>query len=559
MATSEIGLDEDLFLADHTLGRHVSSTDAGLAALPVMPLTMSMEMLAEAAVALVPGRRIVGMREVRAYRWMSLEAEKLTVKLVATAKPGTDGREVSVQIFEADDAGSAGTRPPIVEGIMMLADTYPDPPPPTAFSLAGERPSKWSPGQLYEDMMFHGPAFRGVTSMDRWGEDGARATLRVLGAERLFSSTATPALATDPVLLDQPGQVVGFWMAEHLQTGATVFPFHLEALHLYGPAPAAGETLECRARIALVGEQQVRSDLDVVDPDGRLRLRLVGWWDRRFDVPKRFLRFLHAPRDARLSEPWPAPVGGLADGGFRAYRLALDGFPPALFTAHGGIWQRALAHLALGRREREIWRGLRTPEPRRLEWLLGRVVAKDALRAFLEERHGLRLAPADVEILPDANGRPVPGGAWTRDVPRAPILSLSHAGGVAVAVVGEGQAGAGVGVDVEHAGRMKEETKDLAFTSAEQALLDAVGDGPERWPLRLWCAKEAVAKALGLGLAGGPRGIVAEQLDAARGTVRLRLSGEMALRLPAVDGRTFVAHTARERDVVVATSLYPGE
>src|SRR5262245_64694837 len=67
--------------------------------------------------------------------------------------------------------------------------------------------------------MFHGPAFRGVVSMDRWGADGAEATLRALPPEGLFRTRDGRSLVTDPVLLDQPGQVVGFWTAEHLATG----------------------------------------------------------------------------------------------------------------------------------------------------------------------------------------------------------------------------------------------------------------------------------------------------------------------------------------------------
>jgi acyl transferase domain-containing protein/phosphopantetheinyl transferase/acyl carrier protein len=559
VALREIRLEEDRYLRDHTLGRNVSSTDPGLAGLPVMPLTMSMEILAEAAVALVPGRRLIGMKDVRAYRWLSLEGDSLTVKIAATVRPGSDGREVSVQVFEADGAAPSAGTPPIVEGVMVLGDVYPEAPAVGALALAQERPSKWTPDRLYEDIMFHGPAFRGVVTMDRWGADGAEATLRVMDAKALFASTTTPALVTDPVLMDQPGQVVGFWMPEHLETGAVVFPSHLEALHFYGPSPVPGEPLKCLARIALVGEQQVRSDLDVVDAGGRLRARFVGWWDRRFDVPKAFLRFLHAPREVVLSEAWPAPLGNLG-GGFHAYRLALQSFPTAFFTAHGGVWQRALAHLVLSARERELWRALRTPEPRRLEWLLGRVAAKDALRVFLAERHGIHLSPADVEVLPDANGRPVPAGAWTSALPHVPVLSLSHSGGVVVAVVGDGTATAGVGVDLEQAGRLKDGAEELAFTSGEQALLAAVGDGrQESWPLRLWCAKEAVAKALGLGLVGGPRALVADRLDPVSGTVQLRLSGEMAVRFPAVDGRPLLAHTARERDVIVATSLYPRE
>ncbi|PYP99452.1 MAG: hypothetical protein DMF82_24840 [Acidobacteria bacterium] len=374
VALREVRLEEDRYLRDHTLGRDISAAEPDLAALPVMPLTMSMEMLAEAAVALVPGRRLVGMRDVRAHRWLALEGETLALRIVATARAGAEDREVAVQIFEGADASASAA--PIVEGIMVLGDSYPAAPLAGALALRNERPSKWAPERLYADLMFHGPVFRGVVSMDRWGEDGAEATLRISSPEGLFASTAAPALATDPVLMDQPGQVVGFWIAEYLETGRVVFPFHLEALHLYGPA--ASGPLKCQARIALVGDQQVRSDLDVVDSSGRVRARLVGWWDRRFDVPEGFLRFIHAPREVVLSERWPGPVGGAAAvGGLRAHRLAMESFPPAFFSAHGGLWQRALAHVALGSRERERWRQLRTPEPRRLEWLLGRVAAKD--------------------------------------------------------------------------------------------------------------------------------------------------------------------------------------
>jgi acyl carrier protein len=82
-ARCEINLDEDLFLRDHTLGRQVSVTDPELMGLPVMPLTMSMEILAEAAAVLVPDLHLIGMRNVRAYRWIALEGERLTLRLAA--------------------------------------------------------------------------------------------------------------------------------------------------------------------------------------------------------------------------------------------------------------------------------------------------------------------------------------------------------------------------------------------------------------------------------------------------------------------------------------------
>ena len=52
-------------------------------------------------------------------------------------------------------------------------------------------------------------------------------------------------------------------------------------------------------------------------------------------------------------------------------------------------------------------------------------------------------------------------------------------------------------VDVERLGRIREGFAGVAFTPEEENLLSSV-DIPlvKEWPIRLWCAKEAVAKAL---------------------------------------------------------------
>ena len=91
-------------------------------------------------------------------------------------------------------------------------------------------------------------------------------------------------------------------------------------------------------------------------------------------------------------------------------------------------WRRS----SLGRRERAIWHALKAPERRRLEWLLGRIAAKDAVRAVSSQRRfHLTLHPADVEILPDRVGPP---GRHRRmdgaGRPRVPLVSISHVDGV---------------------------------------------------------------------------------------------------------------------------------
>ena len=436
-ARCELDLKEDLFLHDHVLGRRPSASDSSLRGLPVVPFTMGMEMLAEAGSALEPGQKVVGLRDVRIFRWMTLDKDKLRLRLVARRETREGEVVASVQVFEETAGDNGSPRPssmPWIEGKVVLAHDYQKPPRASEMSLAGERPSTWTTERLYEDIMFHGPLFRGVASMDKWGEDGAIATLRVLPPCGLFASTDEPALATDPVLLDQPGQVVGFWMAEHLESGYVVFPYQLDAIELYAAPGQMTEELQCRARIALVGDELVDSDLDLVDADDRVLCRFRGWKDRRFDLPRRFLRFLHRPGDEVLSERLPVRTGSQILGG---RRIDVAAFPKNFFTAHRAIWQRALAHLVLSRRERQYWRDDNMLPPQRLLWLLGRVAAKDAVRSHLSDRYGITATPAEIEIVSDASGYRVAGGAWAREIPFPLTLSVSQSNGTFVAVVSD--------------------------------------------------------------------------------------------------------------------------
>jgi phosphopantetheinyl transferase len=194
------------------------------------------------------------------------------------------------------------------------------------------------------------------------------------------------------------------------------------------------------------------------------------------------------------------------------------------------------------------------PEGRRLEWLLARVAAKDAVRRYVRDRSGLVLNPADVEIHADGNGRPFVAGAWTSEIADVPLISLAHSQGTAVAVAVSGTVAMGVGVDVEPVGRMSSAVEQLAFAPAELALLADLPDTQaEHWPLRLWCAKEAVAKAFGNGMTNGPRSLSVTSVD---------IATETAWLIPSAPPRTsgsrspLPAFTARDGDLIVAASLY---
>ncbi len=558
VAERELSPADGPILLDHTLCRAAAETDPELRGLPVVALTVAMEMLAEAAAPLAPSLRLIGMRDVRAHRWMALEDGRLRLRLVARVRPSPAPAAVAVEIFELreDRGGAEPEARPVIEGTMHFGDAYPDAPRAGPFALTEDRASSWTRERLYQEGMFHGPRFRGVASIDRCGTDGAEATLEVRPEASATGTSVPSGMLTDPILLDQPGQVVGFWMAESFERGIVVFPFHVEALELYGPALPAGERVRCLARIALIGEHRVKSDLDVVRNDGRVWARFVGWEDRRFDVPAPFLGFLRAPREVVLSESWSPPIAWRpGERGVSVSRASRDDFPADFLTAHGGIWRKALAHAVLGRREREEWLALALDEPGRLGWLLQRLVAKDAVRRWLRQRHGLALCPADIEISLDDAGRPVASGAWSRGEIAPPLLSVDQSDGVAVAVVTENDSVAGLGVHVERVGLAQPHDGSRESAAADVVRPEA---GPDGGSVPGRCAMRAIAKSLGQDDAGARKHMIVESLDLETGTVHVRLEGDLAKRFPRVDRGSLLAYAARRSDLVVAVSVYPG-
>jgi len=80
-----------------------------------MPLTMSMEILAEAGTLLMPDTFLVGMRDIHAHRWIALEEESLSLEIVARRKPGAGNQvEVKVQEYKEGDSSESGNNSPLV-------------------------------------------------------------------------------------------------------------------------------------------------------------------------------------------------------------------------------------------------------------------------------------------------------------------------------------------------------------------------------------------------------------------------------------------------------------
>jgi acyl transferase domain-containing protein/phosphopantetheinyl transferase len=534
---------EDLYLLHHTIGRTVSRTDPALHALALMPLAMSVEILAEGASCLLPDRVVTGLRDLRAHRWLAFGETPNTLEVCVRRLPGEGECElVRVELRDLGDGSEAADT--VVEATVLLRDGFPSAPAPLAPSLDGGRPSRWRGEQLYEEAMFHQPLWQGVREVDVVAPAGAVAQLEVLPRVGLLRDTPDPSFVLDPVALDAAGQLIGFWAADMLEQAHVVFPFRMAALELYGPLLPAGEALTCRAAITLEGEQLVSSDIDVLDASGRCWMRLSGWADKRFDVPERFAPLASPGELTPLSTPWPAPLAPYE--GLRAACRRLD----ARMPADRALWKPVWASRVLARRERELFDALQLPENRQLEWLAARSAAKDAVAQLLRDAYGLELLPAEIEILPDERGAPVVMAPGLEGLAELPLVSLTHSQGhaAAFAVLAPAGAGSGVGIDIEPLVPRPPGFAEAALSEAERHLLDALpADSEQEWLLRLWCAREAAGKAIGSGLGGGSGAPCVSAIDTKSEVV-----------LVDVAGRRLVAWTQREESLIVATALYPG-
>ena len=411
----------------------MSTFDPSLKGLPIVPLTMSVEMLAEVAQALFQNMVVTGVVDVRARRWIALDRERLTLRLEAKRKPNGPPLEVAARIFFGGDSeDGAAVDAPVVEATVVLEARYPQRP---GTHRRGDRAQAARPsGDLYSDVMFHGPALQGVKSIDWTDSDGIGGTLSNPPDDLLFRDIRTPHFLTDPVLLDAAGQLVGYWSAEQFDEGFHVFPFRVESIELFGPPMRPGEAVECYVGTQVIGDVHIRSDIEIVSGNG-LHARLLGWWDRRFTLPDALYRLRIAPRDVLLAERSDVLLPAHRDfSGWTACRLC--SLSPEFLEGHGAIWLRVLVSLALGRRERETWHRLDLPMGARIGWLLGRVAAKDAVRQLLRAR-GLSVCPSDIAIEDAADGRMVARGAWADAACAAPLVSISQAGSYAAAIAAD--------------------------------------------------------------------------------------------------------------------------
>ena len=166
----------------------------------------------------------------------------------------------------------------------------------------------------------------------------------------------------------------------------------------------------------------------------------------------------------------------------------------------------------LGPAEKQLLAGLKVPK-RRQDWLIGRYALKGLLSEHLSGYHGMRIPLDDLEVRPASDGAPE---VWLRGVRSDLQVSLSHSGGRAATALSPHPQVA-VGIDLETVRPRSERFMRDYLTDSERSQVVEAPPGEKDLLVTLfWSAKEAVLKALRLGLTVSPKSVACELTTAKR-------------------------------------------
>ncbi|MGV7210003.1 4'-phosphopantetheinyl transferase superfamily protein [Oxalobacteraceae bacterium A2-2] len=520
----ELDLENDLYLADHHVVPALPYKPLA-ACYPLLPMGFSLEIMAEAAACLAPGMELAGLADVSATRWIALadsarlalrvEASVLDGERVAVAiRAGNDSRPSvsgTVCLARRADQGASGLSRP---GRSRPGPSRPGPSRPgPSWPAHSARTVRLDGAALYDSgELFQGSRLRCLDGDILCGANGASASLLPGGPDGLFRDCPRPGLLAAPLVLDGVAQLVAVWALR--QRRRTTFPIGLGRLEYHAAAPPPGVRLPLRIRCRSQG-RVLSTDAEIGDGAGGLWLRIQGWRSWQFNWDARLLAFRRQPRRQLLSRPLAPPPG-------------LDGAPvlQRLDAADvADIDRSLLARHYLRQDEMAAYQARGSHPLRQLDWLLGRIAAKDAARALAAQADGLMPHPAAFAVGNDEQGRPYLAH-WPADGGAPPRLSIAHSEGRALAAAYQ----RAVGVDIERIGARAAQPPDGYSSRAERALLPPGADGgPDtEWLTRLWGAKEALGKLAGIAVRPDPHAFTAVQRDGGRLRMRHAASGRTA-------------------------------
>jgi hypothetical protein len=265
------------FLASHVLGGR-----------PVLPIAMMIEWMSHAALHDHPDLLLQGLDDLRVFRPIALDRDRLNLRLKVGAALGDD----PAVVIELAGATAGEGETVHARATVRLGRSLDLPPTEAAPRATDERPYERGVEGAYRDVLFHGAYLQGIEQIIAISARGISARLRSAPPPREWMlEPLRSAWLTDPLLLDAALQLPILWCHEELSS--LCLPMSVGGYRQFVRAlPASGVVARCAARRP--GAREIVADISLLDAQSAIVAILR---DCRFTVDASLERAFHDARE----------------------------------------------------------------------------------------------------------------------------------------------------------------------------------------------------------------------------------------------------------------------
>jgi acyl transferase domain-containing protein/NADP-dependent 3-hydroxy acid dehydrogenase YdfG len=240
---------------------------------PVLPVAMYFEWMAHAALHANPGLRFIGIEDLRVLKGVVLKGAAAEAFALSVSKPRTRGGRTIVTVeLRGKTGGAAAILHSTAE--VILGTTF--------GAGAAELGSQILPAyrgsrdDIYNGVLFHGPMFQGIVSVDGCGDDGISLAAECAPPpDRWIAEPMRRRWIADPLAIDCAFQAMVLWTANRFDQAS--LPVHIARYEQFQTAyPKGGVRID--ARIDKASGHSATATIEIVDPStGDLVARMDGY------------------------------------------------------------------------------------------------------------------------------------------------------------------------------------------------------------------------------------------------------------------------------------------
>lgn len=309
-----LDLSKQKLINDHSMG----------GALPVVPFTVSLELLAEIGTQLIkPNNGCLSVFDSSGNQWLDFERNIIELKITANLEVSDGEKIVDIKVYNVTD--KMDSKIPAFQGkVKSIINTNK-----VSIIELGETKNSAtiSMSDFYKDHLFHGTCFKSMYRINYWNNQGVEAIFKMPDLSNGIEGISSPEFLIPGPMLDSTGQLIAYWLYEEGMKDYAIFPFYLGSFDQYSKFPSAGISILCRAKISKESSV-ITGNFEFIDSDGNCIGRLNNF---RLKV---------------FNNEWIPPLlmNRLSDGN------------PETLTAEflnegGGIWKKILGKLKLKNEE----------------------------------------------------------------------------------------------------------------------------------------------------------------------------------------------------------------